>query len=400
MPSDDLKEHATSDHDFYELLGITFETSESDIRRAYRKAALKYHPDKNAGKPEVVEKFHLLQIAYDVLSDPAIKALYDNARRAKRENEERNQAFQGKRKQMKEDLERRESAGLKRKRDDDDEQAKFDRELRRLAEDGARRIREMKEKLSREALEEEERLDRERNGEPSVNEAPAPSHTTGGTNVPELDRSVKVRWVREGPAQDIDKDRLTALFQVFGSVEAAFLLKDKKQRIGDRKSKTLVATGVIVFHSVVATNTAVEDYKKQTAPEFACFDSVYWAAGQPPDFVQRLSTPKPAHDKSSHDQPARDRPAHDEQSPATPTSKSTSTNRLAGQNSLPSTPLPAETQGGGGLRKVPSFASFKTPQSAQSPSLEELTLIRMKNAEKRRLEEQIRASEAAEDEST
>jgi DnaJ homolog subfamily C member 17 len=76
MAKEDLMEHATSTADFYELLGVTFETSESDIRRAYRKTALKYHPDK-LGKDFDPEKFHLLQIANDVLSDPSAKAAYD-----------------------------------------------------------------------------------------------------------------------------------------------------------------------------------------------------------------------------------------------------------------------------------------------------------------------------------
>lgn len=392
MPDNDLKEHATSSHDFYELLGITFETSETDIRRAYRKAALKYHPDKNAGNPEIVEKFHLLQIAYDVLSDPAVKALYDNARRARREKDERDQAFEGKRRKMKEDLERRESGFLKRKREEDDAQDKFERELRRLAEDGQRRRKEMQEAASREKLEEEERLDRQRNGHAvPANSTPAP---TGGTDVPEIDRTVKVRWAREGPGEAIDKDRLATLFRPFGNVENAFLLKDKKQRIGHRKSKTMVATGVVVFSSVVAAHAAVNDFAKQSHPTFKALDSVFWAANKEPDFIHRPPTsaspspiPSPAASpvpSSTASNPAREIPGLDK------------------PPSTPSKPIPD----GNGLRKVPSFASFspaslKTPQTSpfsttatQSPSLEELTLIRLKNAEKRRLEDQIRKQEA------
>ncbi|KKA17959.1 hypothetical protein T310_8094, partial [Rasamsonia emersonii CBS 393.64] len=47
-PSDDLKAHAASSHDFYALLEVSPAASESEIRRGYRRAALKYHPDKIA----------------------------------------------------------------------------------------------------------------------------------------------------------------------------------------------------------------------------------------------------------------------------------------------------------------------------------------------------------------
>lgn len=379
MAGDDLKEHATSEHDFYELLGVTFETSESDIRRAYRKAALKYHPDKNAGKPEVVEKFHLLQIAYDVLSDPAIKTLYDNARRGRREKAERDQAFEGKRRKMKEDLERRESGFHKRKRDEEDDEDKLQREIRRLAEMGRRRRMEMQETVSREKLEEEERLDREQNGAA----VPAPSLSTPQppSQLPEIDRTVKARWLREGAGENIDKDRLTTIFEAFGPVESAFLLKDKKQRLADRKAKAVVATGVVVFKSVVGAHAAVEDYKKQTVPDFSSFQSVFWAAGQEPHFIPKSNTSASASvSPPTTPSPANSRPSRD----------------IPGLNSAPSTPARAEA-GGPGLRKVPSFASFKSPAATAtpqpSPSYEELTLIRLRNAEKRKLEAQIKAEE-------
>lgn len=144
--------HATSAVDFYELLGVAFETSESDIRRAYRKTALKYHPDK-LGKDFDPEKFHLLQIANDVLSDPSAKAAYDNARNARLQKQRQNELFEGKRRQMKEDLEARERGGVsismggtKRPREEDETEA----EIRRLAEEGRRRRQEREERMKAE----------------------------------------------------------------------------------------------------------------------------------------------------------------------------------------------------------------------------------------------------------
>lgn len=396
MPGDDIKEHATSEHDFYELLDVTFETSESDIRRAYRKAALKYHPDKNAGKPEVIEKFHLLQIAYDVLSDPAVKALYDNARRARKEKEERHQAFDSKRRKMKEDLERGESAFLKRKRPDEDA---YERELQRLAEDGRRRRHELQE-ATRRKLEEEDRLDHERKGETIVEKSvqstasPAPQ---GGSQVSEIDRSVKVRWIREGSGESIDKEGLSKLFETFGPVEFAFLLGDKKKRIRDRKEKTMVASGVVVFTTVVGSHAAVEAFKKKSHPEFAAFDSVYWAANKEPDFAQyQQSTPSSVDSRGT---------SFEEQ--ILIRLKTAEKKRLeklqrkqdeAATESEQTPSKPSNDQANGnGLPKVPSFAfsspaNFKTPQGSpfaktafQSPSLE-----RLRNEEIRRLEEEDR----------
>jgi DnaJ family protein C protein 17 len=140
MVNEDLLKWVTNDTDFYELLGITFETfSESELRRAYRKTALKYHPDK-VGKDFDPAKYELFQAANDLLSDPELKAKYDNHRNAKLQRQRANELFEGKRRQMKEDLEARErgglsTAGLKRQREETD----MDKELRKLAEEGRKR---------------------------------------------------------------------------------------------------------------------------------------------------------------------------------------------------------------------------------------------------------------------
>ncbi len=399
MPADDLKQYATSSHDFYALLGITFATSESDIRRAYRKTALKYHPDKVGNDPSAVEKFHLLQIAYDVLSDPAVKALYDNARTARLQKQRRNELFEGKRRQMKEDLEARER-GVKRGREEEEEEGaeeKLEREIRRLAEDGKRRRREREEMLRRDLREEEQRAAKEGDTAATghqVNGSNAAA--TGQTGVSEIDRTVKVRWPREGAGELLDKDRLMSLFSKFGKVESAFLLKDKKQRTGAGREKKVMATGVIVYASVIGAYGAVEDTKKQVGEDWRIFESVFWAGNKEPDFAQRTYSP-PADNAANS-------------APSTPVSTAKSTSRFSmptpgNSASTPPAPSPAN---GEGLRKVPSFASFSsaafsTPKAspfgkglgANSPSLEEITMIRLRNAEKKRLGDEIRRQDEA-----
>ena len=63
--------------DYYEVLGVDRNASASDIKKAYRKLAIQYHPDKNPGNKEAEEKFKEAAEAYSILSDPDKKARYD-----------------------------------------------------------------------------------------------------------------------------------------------------------------------------------------------------------------------------------------------------------------------------------------------------------------------------------
>lgn len=63
--------------DYYEVLGVAKDASEDDIKKAYRKIAIKYHPDRNPGSKEAEEKFKEAAEAYDVLHDPQKRQQYD-----------------------------------------------------------------------------------------------------------------------------------------------------------------------------------------------------------------------------------------------------------------------------------------------------------------------------------
>lgn len=428
-PTDDLKAHATSSQDFYALLDITPAAADNEIRRGYRRAALKYHPDKIENPtPADIDKFHLLQIAYDVLSDAAVRQLYDNAREARERKKREMELMGAAKRKMKEDLEARERAGdaeqarmrgVKRSwmmssTDDNEAEAKLEREIQRIAENSRRRRREAEEKLMREAKEEEEKQAKmdedEREEQDRSSQRVDRSQEGGGTNVPELERAVKVRWIREGLGEELNQERLVALFGTFGQVENAFLLKDKRQRLGEKKEKKTVATGVVVFASIVSAHSAVLDSEKKKMAgqgDWAIFDSVFWASGNGPDLKSTSLPPQQEQQptsaftsatpsaSSAGGEKSNKKPAFDfaslKQDRGTPMKKDT------GKPSFAS--FSASTK--------PSFGSFnnnnnnnKTP-ALTTPSLEEVTLMRLKNAqrekERKALEEQLRKEDEAAD---
>ena len=345
MSNEDLKQHINSSHDFYELLGVTTTASESELRSAYRKTALKYHPDKVGANPEALEKFHLLQIAWDVLSDASVKELYDNARRARVEKAQRTSAYDDRRKAMIDELEARENSHLKRKRGELDEEEKFQRELVRLAADGKRRREERTEKLRREA-QELEAEERKREEEPPV----AP--TAASVPLEEADRSITLRFRRDDATAHLDRDKVEELFSRFGKIEHT-LLRDKRRKVDGEKHRALYCTGLIVFTSIVGAHAAVSDFEKLRKEDerYALFEEVGWVGGKEPEAVPK-----------------------------------------APPSALPTT-APSMPAG-----KVPSFGSFKgTPKSngpGPNAASDDFLMMRLKNAEKRRLEEKIRREEA------
>jgi len=192
----------------------------------------------------------------------------------------------------------------------------------------------------------------------------------------ELDRTISVRWRPKGESAKIDGLELRKLFERFGNIQECVVTK-----AGEKKK---LRNGLIVFESIVGAHAAVRGALVGIDGDFKHFKTVTWASGKEPNLTSlpagaRISPPTPGAVSSS----------------PSPASKSPSP--IAKATWAPPIVTPK-----GKLKKVPSFASFSSSSGttinspfsktavAQSPDYENITLMRMRDAEKRRLEAEIR----------
>ena len=169
--------HDISKLDLYGILGVSEESTEKEIIKAYRKTALKCHPDKNPDDSKAAEKFQQLSKALEVLTDVSARAAYDKIIKAKKAAQIRHKHLDSKRKKFKEDLEARENAAQTKKDSNLDAQANLQAEIERLRREGSK------------LLEREKEFLRQRLSEPSTK--PENSQAQNHENVlPKL----KIKW--------------------------------------------------------------------------------------------------------------------------------------------------------------------------------------------------------------
>ncbi|KAM0260271.1 hypothetical protein ACHAQJ_002835 [Trichoderma viride] len=149
-------EYADKNIDLYELLGVDALTSKEDIRRAWRKASLNYHPDKRRDDFDA-SKWELFEKARDILSDADARAAYDQSLKAKLLRKQEREAMDNEHKKFADDLEARENAHKQqRQQQQQQDREKMDKERERLAEE--QRIHEEEKRRQAEAAQEMEDL--------------------------------------------------------------------------------------------------------------------------------------------------------------------------------------------------------------------------------------------------
>jgi len=369
--SDAASYATTSETDFYELLELSSSNTPltpSLLRKSYRKASLKWHPDKNPS-PEAADVFHLLSIAYDVLSDPATRAAYDNARNARLARKRRNEAFDVNRKRMQEELESRERGAKKARTNGEDAEERFRQQLEKLRAEGAELRRKREEAMKAAAAEEEKEDEAMVDGDREEEEG---GGSDGKSRFSEIDRTLRVRWKRKGN-QHIDEQHLRSVFSKYGAIQDCVVPPTKPEK--EKKLKS----ALVVFTSIVAAHAAIHNTLDPA------FKDLVWASGKEPD-ISHHRHPAPGPPTSSSPKPKRQTP-EDFPKPSTLARPTTATTKDPK------------------LNRVPSFASFAgTPRGspfnksavAQSPDYESITLMRMRAAEKAKIEARIRKEEEEE----
>lgn len=285
MPGDDLKQHVNSEEDFYAVLGIGSIASEAEIRRAYRQTARVYHPDKvGAHDTAALEKFHKLQIAYDVLSDATVKELYDNVRKARELRKAQYAAHDERRRAMIERLEEGEKQGRNLKRGAEDQESALEQKIARLAEESRQRIRRQQEQRDREWAMAQER-----------------DQTAETLATDKGDRRVLVRCKIGVDTRQLDEASLTALFKRFGPVDVA-VFKQKRLKPPGEKHKVDYWSGIVDFKSSNAAQAAIDRFPAlhERDADFKLVESVTWSkedgsSSKAPQTVRSMtSLPTPA----------------------------------------------------------------------------------------------------------
>ena len=248
--------------DLYGILGVNPEATEKEIVRAYRKKALKCHPDKNPDNPKAAELFHELSNALEVLTDPSAKAAYDNVLRAKKLAERRNKELDSKRKKLKDDLEARERFADQQRTDSTKAQRNLLAEIERLRKEGSRLL-EQEQKLMREKMQNDLNLDDDDSSDSNKVETP----------------KIKIRWnaKRADTCGAYTEEDLQALFSRYGEITNILVSSKKK------------GSAIIEFESYTPTlKLAENEHGTVTNPL-----TVTWLSGKPlaPKPAERCPSP-------------------------------------------------------------------------------------------------------------
>ncbi|TFK46778.1 DnaJ-domain-containing protein [Heliocybe sulcata] len=360
--------------DPYELVGVTVDATEAEIRKAYRQKSLKVHPDRNPDLPDATKKFHELTQAYELLLDPLRRMAVDAKQRLKAARKERYSAYDSKRKAMVEDLEERERAFKKARVEKEQEEVRRWRENERIMDEGRR----MREERAKEA----ERREREalKRAEKDVADGDAPPALGA------LDTTVKLKYPLSKHPNLTTPDALSALLAPFGPADAASIVLSMKPSKKHPNKPPKFATALVPFKQIGDAFGAVcaSGRKERGLGDV----EVTWAEGKEPEILGWLKKMGKLGGVEKLEKTARQEPAPS----VSGGEKAANPQERPAAN--PSTPFSS----------FPSSFPTSLPDTAQPPKtpdvpgldFESITLMRMRQAERERLEREIREREEKE----
>ncbi|KAJ6470570.1 hypothetical protein C8R47DRAFT_988662 [Mycena vitilis] len=342
----------------YELLDLKLECTEQEIRTAYRQTSRKVHPDRNRNDPDAARKFHELTQSYELLLDPLRRLALDAKLRVKAARDERFKSYDNKRKNMVNELEERERAFKKAKMDQQRDEATRWQETEKIKDEG-RRLRE------------------ERENELRKREAETRQATEDDMEAPSLDpldTTIRLKFKLSAHPTLTTPVALAALLAPFGATDADSIVISSKapKKSPDKPPKH--ATALVPFKQIGDAFAAV--CASGRADRGLDGIEVGWVGGKEPQILGWL---KKMGKLSAQPPPPASTPA-----------------RTRGPAQLPQTAPGASASP---FSSFPtSFPDLPSEPKAAAPGVdyEALTLMRLRQAERERLEREILEQEAAE----
>ncbi|KAJ7666017.1 hypothetical protein DFH06DRAFT_1040787 [Mycena polygramma] len=345
----------------YELLELKLECTEQEIRTAYRQTSRKVHPDRNRNDPDACmlsRKFHELTQSYELLLDPLRRLALDAKLRVKAARDERFKSYDNKRKNMVNELEERERAFKKAKMEQQRDEATRWQETEKIKDEG-RRLRE------------------ERENELRKREAETRQATEDDMEAPSLDpldTTIRLKFKLSAHPTLTTPAALAALLAPFGATDADSIVISSKtpKKSADKPPKH--TTALVPFKQIGDAFAAV--CASGRADRGLDGIEVGWVGGKEPQILGWL---KKMGKLSAQPPPPASTPA-----------------RTPGPAQLPQT---APSASASPFSSFPtSFPDLPSEPKAAAPGIdyEALTLMRLRQAERERLEREILEQEAAE----
>ncbi|KAF6764304.1 DnaJ domain-containing protein [Ephemerocybe angulata] len=390
----------------YELLNLSLEATDQEIKTAYRQRSLKVHPDRNPNNPDAARKFHELNQAYELLLDPLRRLALDAKVRLTQARKERFKAYDNKRKNLVEELEERERAHKRARSQKQKEEREVWTETERIKEEG-RRLREEREK----AAWEQEKGRAQQEGQDEGQEDVSMDGVDEPPALDQFDTTVRLKYSLKSRPELTTKESIAEYLSPFGPVDVDSIVFSMRTKTSKSKSKLKPAvddgtatpthaTALVPFKNIGDAYASVTASRTSTSSRVNLKGmEITWVNNKEPLILGWLKKMGKAPNRNvwnlypcaSTDESKQCRKTLPLQAQGpTSTPISGPLGAPPGPTPFSSFPAPSATP------KPPQAPSFSFPGvpsgggSAPGLDYESITLLRLRQAERERLEKEIR----------